>query len=241
MLWADQWAEDDAEWAKSLASEFDSQLSDRPVWRFARDAALRALHRQFQVKSLEGFGLEEDSPAVPAAGALVEYLEETQRGRCEHVLTLEVADQSAWMTLDRATRSTLELCETQRGGQREGSLLAAIDQTLTPMGGRLQREWLLAPLRDVDGILHRQRGVGEMVDHPFLREDLRTHLREVLDIERLVAKISTQRATPRDLLGLARSLAVVQPLRERLADVYSKAWGELHERASTPCAPWSTS
>ncbi|MEZ6020982.1 MAG: DNA mismatch repair protein MutS [Planctomycetota bacterium] len=230
ILWDEDWTESLGEIGVQLLREFGDQLSPRPAWRFSRDSGLRALQRQFQVKSLEGFGIEHEAPVVPAAGALVEYLEETQRGRCEHILSIELADHSRWMTLDRATRSTLELCETQRGGDRQGSLLAAIDQTLTPMGGRLQREWLLAPLRDVEAILYRQRGVGEMVDHPFLREDVRHILADVLDIERLVAKISTGRATPRDLLGLARSLGVVAPLRERLAEVYSKAWGELLER-----------
>ncbi|MCB9909838.1 MAG: DNA mismatch repair protein MutS [Planctomycetes bacterium] len=230
LLWAEDWTDAHPDLAADLEREFGNQLSHRPVWRFARDTALRALHRQFQVKSLEGFGLEDGSAVIPAAGALVEYLEETQRGRCEHVLAIEVADHSRWMTLDRATRATLELCATQRGGHREGSLLASIDRTLTPMGGRLMREWLLAPLREVEAILYRQRGVGEMVDHPFLREDVRKLLASVLDIERLVAKLSTGRATPRDLLGLASSLRVVAPLRERLSDVYTKAWGDLYER-----------
>ncbi|MCA9000667.1 MAG: DNA mismatch repair protein MutS [Planctomycetes bacterium] len=230
LLWAEEFGNDHPELAAALIKEIGPALSERAAWRFSRDTALRALHEQFQVKSLEGYGLEDDSAVVPAAGALIEYLEETQRGRCEHILSIETTDHNQWMTLDRATRSCLELCVTQRDGHRAGSLLSVIDQTLTPMGGRLQREWLLAPLREVEAILYRQRGVAEMVDHPFLREDVRALLREVLDIERLVAKISTGRATPRDLLGLASSLAIVAPLRERTEGVYSKAWGSLYER-----------
>ncbi len=230
LLWADEFGNSHPELAASLIKEIGPALSERAAWRFARDTALRALHEQFQVKSLEGYGVENESPVVPAAGALIEYLEETQRGRCEHILSIDSTDHNQWMTLDRATRSCLELCVTQRDGHREGSLLSVIDQTLTPMGARLQKEWLLAPMREVESILYRQRGVGEMVDHPFLREDVRALLRDVLDIERLVAKVSTGRATPRDLLGLAGSLAVVEPLRSRTNEVYSKAWGDLHER-----------
>jgi DNA mismatch repair protein MutS len=230
LLWADEFGNSHPELAAALIKEIGPALSERAAWRFARDTSLRALHGQFQVKSLEGYGIEDESPVVPAAGALIEYLEETQRGRCEHILSIETTDHNQWMTLDRATRSCLELCVTQRDGHRAGSLLSVIDQTLTPMGARLQKEWLLAPLRDVEAILHRQRGVAEMVDHPFLREDIRALLGDVLDIERLVAKISTGRATPRDLLGLAGSLAIVEPLRERTNAVYSKIWGGLHER-----------
>jgi DNA mismatch repair protein MutS len=104
-----------------------------------------------------------------------------------------------------------------------------IDTSVTSMGGRLLHDWLLAPLREVEPILHRQRGVAELVDLPFLREKLRTCLSEVLDIERLAAKVSTGRASGRDLVALASSLAVVAPLREALDAVSSKILGELLE------------
>ena len=141
-------------------------------------------------------------------------------------------DSSAWIpastwSLDRATRSCLELTQTQRGARREGSLLDTIDATLTPMGGRLMRDWLLTPLRDVELILHRQRGVAEFVDAPFLREEVREHLNSVLDIERLVAKVATGRVNARDLVALAGSLRVVAPLVAKLDAVFSKALGDL--------------
>jgi DNA mismatch repair protein MutS len=127
--------------------------------------------------------------------------------------------------LDRATRSCLELTATQREGRHEGTLLDTIDATLTPMGSRLLREWLLAPLRDAEMILLRQRAVGELVEGPFLREELRELLSQVLDVERLVAKVSTGRANARDLNALARSLQLVQPLREKLDGAYSEELG----------------
>jgi DNA mismatch repair protein MutS len=173
--------------------------------------------------------VEEGSPVVPAAGVLLGYLEETQRQGCRHVLRLELVDRAKHLVLDRATRSCLELFATQREGRREGTLLEVLDLTRTPMGGRLLREWLGAPLRDVDGVLHRQKGVAELVESPFLRERLRETLARVLDVERLAAKVATGRCNARDLVALAGSLAQVPELRAALDAAYSKALGELLE------------
>lgn len=215
------------ELASKLAREFGPRITHREPWRFSLDGALRTLKQQFGVATLEGFGFADDSSVLPAAGALVEYARDTQRGATGHLLRLERVDTGKHMVLDRATRATLELTATQREGRREGTLLETIDQTLTPMGGRLVREWLLSPLRDVDAILYRQRGVAELVEGPFLREDVREMLAGVLDVERLVGKVSTGRANARDLVALASSLAIVAPLRARLDQAYSKALGDL--------------
>jgi DNA mismatch repair protein MutS len=228
LLWADGLGEVRPELAP-IAQHMGPRLSPRDGWRFEREACRRALLEHFKVKTLEGFGVEDDSPIVCAAGALIEYLQETQRSTCEHVLTLAREDPGGHLVLDRATRSTLELVTTQRGGRREGSLLSVIDRSQTPMGGRLLREWLLAPLREVDPIRYRQRGVAELVDGPFLREEVRELLANVLDIERLVAKVSTGRANARDLVGLSGSLEVVKPLYDKLEHVYSKLLGDLRE------------
>ena len=227
LLWSPDLVERDPELAAELGRSFGPRLSERDPWRFDQDATLRALQRHFGVATLEGFGIADDSRAVQAAGCLIEYLEETQRGQCEHILGLEVVDTRDVLVLDRATQSCLELVKTQREGTSDGSLLDTIDQTRTPMGGRLLREWLLAPLRAVAPILARQRGVAEFVDRPFVREEAREMLGEVRDIERLVAKLSTGRANGRDLVGLAQSLEPVHPLREQLEDVQAPRLAEL--------------
>ncbi|MEM8709698.1 MAG: DNA mismatch repair protein MutS, partial [Planctomycetota bacterium] len=217
------------ELAETLQLDLGPRITWREPWHFARESALRILKEQFKVGTLEGFGFGDEDLAICAAGAAIDYVRETQRGGCDHLLRLERIDTGQHLVLDRATRSCLELTQTQRHGTREGSLLDAVDATLTPMGGRMMREWLLSPLRDVETILYRQRGVGEFVDAPFLREDVRGLLRGVLDIERLVAKLSTGRINARDLVALSGSLRVVTPLKDKLAGVYSKALGDLSE------------
>ena len=229
IVWSEGLEETHAELVGPIARRMGPGVTQREPWRFEHDACLRALEKHFEVATLEGFGLDDDSPSVAAAGALLEYLQETQRGACDHVLAIQSEHPGGHLVLDRATRSTLELTATQRGGRFEGTLLHTIDRTLTPMGGRLLREWLLGPLRDAEAILYRQRGVAELVDGPFLREDVRERLAGVLDVERLVAKVSTGRANARDLVGLAGSLGVVRPLYDGLESVYSKALGDLRE------------
>jgi DNA mismatch repair protein MutS len=229
LLWCPELTKEEPEIAAELQKQFGPRLSDRDLWRFDRDTTARALKKHFKVATLEGFGFEDNSQAVPAAGALIEYLAETQRGACAHILTIEHVTTNGQLMLDRATRSCLELVATQRDSRVDGTLLSTLDQTKTPMGGRLLREWVLSPLRDVPAILYRQHGVAEMEGAPFLREDLRGLLGEVRDIERMVARLSTGRGNGRDLAFLATSLEPVRPLREKLANAYSKALAELRE------------
>ena len=225
LLWSESVDEQFPELAGELRRELGPRIGTREPWRFERDAMLRAVERHFKVQTLDGYGFDEGTPVAPAAGALLEYVEETQKNACAHILRIERVDAASHLVLDRATRSCLELTATQREGRREGTLLDTIDATRTPMGGRLLREWLLAPLRAVDTILLRQRAVAELVEGPFLREEVRELLSQVLDVERLVAKVSTGRANARDLVALARSLEVVVPLREKLDDSYSEELG----------------
>lgn len=229
LLWNPELDARRPELASEIRAQLGDRLSPRDPWRFDREGGLRSLLRHFRVATLEGFGVEDDSCVVPAAGALMEYLEETQRGACQHLLAIERVETSGFLVLDRATRSCLELVRTQREERSEGTLLATLDATLTPMGGRLLRQWVLAPLRSVAQIVHRRQGVAELVDAPFLREGVRSLLAGVRDVERLVAKVSTGRANARDLVALAASLAQVVPLRDELAEVHSGILGELRE------------
>jgi DNA mismatch repair protein MutS len=229
LLVAANFAEAQPAASAEIARALGPRVRAREAWHFDREPAARLLARQLGVARLEGLGLEDASAIVPAAGALLVYLEETQRKGCAHVRTLELVDRARHLVLDRATRACLELFETQREGRREGTLLEVLDQTNTPMGGRTLREWLSAPLRDVDGILHRQKGVAELVEDGLARERLREVLARVLDVERLSGKIATGRCNARDLVGLASSLQRVPELRAALERASSKALGEVHD------------
>ncbi len=215
--------------AASLRDALGPRVSERDPWCFEREASLRLLLRHFKVASLEGFGIEPASPIVGAAGALLGYAEETQKSACDHIHRIEVVDANAHVVLDRATRSCLEIFRTQRDGRREGTLIDVLDATATPMGGRMLLEWLEAPLRDVGAILARQRAVAELVEQPFLREETRSILGGIKDLERAVAKVSTGRANARDLVAIASSLERVRPLSDKLADVYSARLAELRD------------
>jgi len=210
-----------------LRAVLGPRLTQRDPWRFERVVTQDKLLAHFRVASLEGFGIEAESPVVPAAGALLEYLEETQKAACAHVLRLERVDPGRYVVLDRATTGCLELFRTQRDGRKEGTLIEVLDATRTPMGARRLRDWLCHPLREPEAILLRQRAVAEFVDGPFLRDEVRELLAGVLDIERLCAKVSTDRAHARDLVGLANSLAAVAPLRAKLESCHSAMLGEL--------------
>jgi DNA mismatch repair protein MutS len=221
LLWSAASKESEPAIAAELVDLLGKRLSPRDAWCFDRESTSRALLAHFRVATLEGFGIDASSALVPSLGALVQYIEETQKSACAHIARIELVDPSKHLVLDRATRSCLELFTTQREGHREGTLLDAIDATRTPMGSRLLREWLQNPLRDVAEILDRQRAVAELVESPFLRDEVRESCESVLDLERLTSKVSTGRANARDLAGLCASLKAVGPLRAQMERVYS--------------------
>lgn len=192
-------------------------LTRRPAWSFASDAAQASLARHFGTQNLEGFGFEDaDIHAVRAAGAVLDYLSETQRASLDHIAQLIPYRAGDTLEIDEATRRSLELTRKIRDGRREGSLLAAIDRTVTPMGSRLLADWLANPLTDIVAIHARLDAVGELVANEALRKELREHLRSVYDIERLLARVTTGRASPRDLSFVGRTLANLPKLKAKL-------------------------
>jgi DNA mismatch repair protein MutS len=216
-------------WGTEITERMGLSVTEREPWRFDGETARRSLTKHFGVLKLDGFGIEENSAVIPAAGALLEYISETQQARCAHILRIEKVSTENHLVLDRATRTCLELVQTQRDGRREGTLLEVLDDTRTPMGSRLLREWVLSPLCDVARIRHRQQGVAELVESTVLREDIRDLLHDVLDMERLVGKISTGRCNARDLVSLAASMRQLPPLREKLNSSLSSVLGELRD------------
>jgi DNA mismatch repair protein MutS len=201
-------------------------LTFRADFDFAKDGASRLLQQFFKVGTLAGFGLTELPLATAAAGALVGYLQETQLCALPHLRGIEVWHDGICMRLDRATRQSLELVQTMRD-QEGTSLLAIVDRTTTPMGARLLRHWLLAPLCQLPPILARQQAVAELHGDGELRTLVRSELGQVLDLERLSARAAFGRANGRDLFGLRQSLERLPTIRRRLAEARSPRLQEL--------------
>jgi DNA mismatch repair protein MutS len=203
-------------------------------WVFDRDNARRILTEHFGTHSLEGFGCEYLGPGLSSAGALIDYLRETQRTSLAHISKMEPYLADAYCGLDRTTRRCLELTETAREGRREGSLVWVLDRAETPMGARLLYEWVTQPLRVVAEIAARQDGVESFVKDARLRNEARKILHEIGDMERLAAKISSGRCNARDLLGLKNSLRQVVPLRDALKGREEKIIAGARENLQEP-------
>ncbi len=183
-------------------------VTEREGWEFDAQLGADDLARQFAVASLEGFGLgTEDGAALGAGGALLRYLRELQPGGLPHLARPVVERPGGIMPLDEMTRRNLELVESLRGGDLSGTLLSVLDRTITPMGQRLLRQWLLAPLLEREAIEQRLDAVTALVRDPVGRSSVRTALDGVRDVERLASKAAAGRATPRELRALGDSLA----------------------------------
>lgn len=197
-------------------------INYRPAWTFALDEAQRTLASRFGVKSLDGFGfVEGDEPALQAAGAVVNYLSETQSGQLDHFDSLIAYHRSSVMQIDAATRHSLELVRTIRSGERSGTLLAVLDNTVTPMGARLTAAWLSAPLMDLQQIADRQDAVEELRDCGQLRQKLRQQLDQIYDVPRLLGRVATHRTSPRDLQQVGATLERLPTIRASIASCQS--------------------
>jgi DNA mismatch repair protein MutS len=209
-----------------LSSEEDLRplLPDSPVpavtavepWTFDEHRAREALAEQFGTASLDGFGLQERPAAVASAGAVVHYLRDTQKAQLRHVRSIAFRHTADAMIIDPSTMKHLEVVVSSEG-ERQGSLLGEIDHTVTVMGSRLLRAWLLRPLCRLDEVHDRLDAVEGLAFRSMERGKLRDAFKSVHDLERLVARAAMGRAGPRDLLGLQRSLATIPRLRVQLA------------------------
>ncbi len=191
----------------------------RPAWSFAEDAAKETLCKQFSVNMLDGLGFEAgDVAAIRAAGAVLTYLQETQRGDLDHFRSISAHHRTNFLQIDAATRRSLEITRTIRSNSREGSLLGVIDRTRTAMGSRLLGDWIAAPLIDRASIEVRLDAVDELARDQKLRSDIRDTLKQMFDLTRLLGRIATGRTGPRDLQQVARTLASLPKLKARLTE-----------------------
>jgi DNA mismatch repair protein MutS len=203
-------------------------LTRRPAWVFAAKSAQEVLARHFGTAGVEGFGFDDgDLPAVRAAGGLLEYLLETQKTALPHIDRLARYSAGSTLEIDEATRRSLEITRTLREGRREGSLLAVLDRTATAMGSRLLGEWLANPLTDRATIDDRLDAVAELVAESSLAAELFEMLRAVYDLERLLARVTTGRASPRDLSFVGRTLRMLPQMKAKITARRSRLLGRL--------------
>jgi DNA mismatch repair protein MutS len=177
-----------------------------PAWRFEPGKCTDTLLTHFHTSTLDGFGIKPHSLSVRAAGVILQYLKDTQPDSLSLLTSLRCYSLSEFMTLDAATRRNLELDETLRG-ERKGSLLGTLDQTVTPMGKRLIHQWVSQPLLNVKKIERRQNGVQYFFDDGMQRAELRAALKPLADLERLVNRMLAGIAQPRDLIAMRDTLA----------------------------------
>lgn len=199
------------------------------AWYFDDALCRETLQEHFKVASLEGIGLSDYECGMIASGALLKYLEETQKNSLSHMSRLTRYATGNYMVLDSATRRNLELLETLREKQKRGSLLWVLDKTKTAMGARTLRKYVEQPLIDKESIVKRLDAVAELKDNAICREEIREYLNPVYDLERLVGKITYQSANPRDLIAFQSSLSMLPSVKCILKDMESDLLKEIYE------------
>ncbi len=202
----------------ALPGRADTLVTPYDARAFREEAARTRLLEHFAVATLEAFGCDTLPLAVRAAGAILAYLQETQRGALAHFTALETYSTSGFMALDAHTRRNLELFESGRGGNAKGSLLWVLDATRTPMGGRLLRRWLGEPLLDLPRLRQRQEAISAAYADITVRARLMPALAKVGDLERLTNRVVQRIATPRDLVALAGGLRAVEQVSAGLRE-----------------------
>ena len=201
-------------------------------YRFEKEYALTTIKDHFGIITTEAFGLPDDSLGVRAAGALLSYFHSTQMRTLSHIKALSCFTPEKGMVLDAATIKNLEI--TQKiNGSKKGSLLSIIDRTITSMGGRGLKKWILYPITDLEKINERLNGVEELTTKRDKLHNIRKQLKNIYDIERITARISTDRASPRDLISLKDSLIASTNLNEILSDLDSSIFQKLHNDIGT--------
>ena len=216
--------------AKEIEQRFRLYLNDIDSRMYDYNTAKDALLKHFKVKTLEGFGLKKKLLATAASGALMWYLNETQKNDLSHISSLKYYTTGDFMLLDVSSRRILELTETMREKNKKGSLLSVVDKTQTAMGARLLRKWVEQPLLSKDEINKRLDGVEELFNDLFLREEIKDILRSMYDFERIMSRVVYQNANARDLAALKNSIENQPLMKNILARCRSPNLKELHDQ-----------
>lgn len=200
-------------------------------WVFTLDFASELLQKQFGTTSLKGFGVEELTAGVVAAGAALYYLGETQHDRTQHITHLSRIEEDRYMWLDKFTARNLELIHSPNENAK--TLLSVIDQTSTPMGSRLMRRWIMLPLKEIAAIEDRLQVVDYLVRERDFSDRLMMHIRGIGDMERLISKVAVGRINPRELLQLKRSLSEVEAIKNLCSTIKNDALVHLGDQLNS--------
>jgi len=215
---------------EDLKSRLGISIYDLEPYFFDEDNCRKCLMKHFKTNTLSGLGLEDFPSGLIGAGALLQYLYETQKNELSHFTHIYPYLTNAYMLLDSSTRRNLELCETLREKQKRGSLLWVLDKTKTAMGGRQLRTWLEQPLIKKEEIEKRLDAVQELSKDGVSRDEIREYLNPVYDLERLLGKVSYGSANPRDLIAFRNSLQMLPPIKTVLAGFEKEYLKELEEQ-----------
>ncbi|MBU0581235.1 MAG: DNA mismatch repair protein MutS, partial [Candidatus Margulisbacteria bacterium] len=207
--------------AEIIFSEEDKMILELEIPTTVRqfenfERAEKILKTHFKVSSLEGFGCNGFKPALAAANAILDYLKETQKTNITHLKQLKAYYPAQYMYLDKASRRNLELTETIREKETTGSLLCILDKTKTAMGSRLLKQWLNQPLLEINLIQARQNAVEELFEDIICREEISSFLQQIYDLERIIGRVALGMVSPRDLISLKESLAILPEIKNSL-------------------------
>ncbi|HSD62144.1 MAG TPA: DNA mismatch repair protein MutS [Ignavibacteriaceae bacterium] len=224
----------DKEFLGNIINKINStvRITKLDDWIFNFEYAKDLLLMQFKTVNLKGFGVESLTTGIISCGAILNYLQETQKANLSHLNKVSVYNPSEYMALDHATKRNLEITFSMQDGGREGSLISILDKTQTAMGGRLLKKWITAPLIKLEPILKRQESVEDLLRKKSVRKKLTNELKEIGDLERLISKICTGRANPREIIALKSSLKKIPAIKKLLEECQSKSLIQLNENLS---------
>lgn len=215
---------------KKYAETVDESINSYSLddWIYQKDFGYEKLIKHFNTVNLKGFGIEKMDEAIIAAGAILQYLEETEHKEIDHISAISRLDEEKYVWLDRFTIRNLELIYSQQEGGVP--LIDILDNTVTPMGSRLMKKWIALPLKDITEINERLEVVGFLKKNKKLENDVLKELQQITDLERLISKVAVGRVNPREMLQLKNTLSRIKPIKEQLSKCKLPALNRLGER-----------
>jgi DNA mismatch repair protein MutS len=231
LLISTKWQAKQGALLEELASTLKILITAREEWHFDPVHTSNLLMRHLGVLTLDGFGLKAKVAAITASGAILHYMHEELHLPIDHIKSIASEQNSGYLQIDRTTQKHLELFSLSEQQGRQLALIDILDETKTPMGGRLLKTWLARPLLDLDAIHQRQEGIGQLLSHEECARKIRAYLAQIHDLQRLLMRVQMRSAGPRDLIALKVSLRQIEPIKKELSALKSPLCSELFDVA----------